>query len=194
MNRKVKSNISKTYLLPLLSEFINIDRKYIGHIKNTYVYDSENRYHDCIYILHDFDASDKNFPAYEHELTNNDLFVNSYEVGNQVLYIFKFPFEYIMEYSSYKESKYSRFGKDAKEIILEFWGKTYKKVPNAVKFLTIIKNILYKEKQYKNKLENKLSSKYHKVIIKDDAELGELINKDRETFNFELTKQEQHES
>lgn len=181
MSKEVKLNKSKTYLLPLLSEFININTKFISYLENTYLEDNENKYKDCIYILHDFNFKDKDFTAYEHELINNELYVDSYDIGSKVLYIFKFPEDYLPEYEFFKESKYSKFGEDAKILILEFWQQVYKNNPNAVIFLTKVKNILFKENKLKRELEKKLNIK-----INDDAELGEFIDINNETFNFDI--------
>lgn len=181
MSKEVKLNKSKTYLLPLLSEFININTKFISYLENTYLEDNENKYKDCIYILHDFNFKDKDFTAYEHELINNELYVDSYDIGSKVLYIFKFPEDYLPEYEFFKESKYSKFGEDAKILILEFWQQVYKNNPNAVIFLTKVKNILFKENKLKRELEEQLNIK-----INDDAELGEFIDINNETFNFDI--------
>lgn len=181
MSKEVKLNKSKTYLLPLLSEFININTKFLPYLINTYLEDSESKYKNCIYILHDFNFKDKDFTAYEHELINNELYVDSYDIGSKVLYIFKFPEDYLPEYEFFKESKYSKFGKDAKILILEFWQQVYKNNPNAVIFLTKVKNILFKENKLKRELEKQLNIK-----INDDAELGEFIDINNETFNFDI--------
>lgn len=186
--KKISTNGSKTYLLPLLSEFVNLDTKFILRIQNTFIQDSENKYKDCIYIMHNFNYKDKDYTKVEHNLMNNKLFVQSYDIDDRVLYIFKCPPEYIHEYEMYKQSKYSKYGKDAKELVLEFWATIYKNVPTSVKFLSKIKNILFKELKLKKELERKLSTKGHPVIIKDDAELGEYVNIDNETFDYTLTK------
>ena len=116
---KLRYNKSKTYLLPLLSELISFDKKYFSFLKNTYCKDDLNMYKNCFYILHDFSFRNPEFTAYEHKLINNAYFVDLIDINNeQVLYVFKFPEEYLTEYDKFMNSKYSQFGLDAKELII----------------------------------------------------------------------------
>lgn len=186
MVKRVKFNKSKTYLLPLISEIVNIDKQYLPYLNNTFMLDSENKYENCLYILHDFDLSNPKFTTYEHHLINNELFMDMYDIGNQVLYVFKFPEEYLHEYNCLKNSKYSEFKDDAKELILEFWTIMYGNTPNAIAFLTKVKDILFKTTKYRQKLEQSLSSRTQKVIISSEAELGDIIDITNETFDFKV--------
>lgn len=186
MVKRVKFNKSKTYLLPLISEIVNIDKQYLPYLNNTFMVDSEDKYENCLYILHDFDLSNPKFTTYEHHLINNELFMDMYDIGNQVLYVFKFPEEYLHEYNCLKNSKYSEFKDDAKELILEFWTIMYGNTPNAIAFLTKVKDILFKTTKYRQKLEQSLSSKRHNVVISNEAELGDIIDITNETFDFKV--------
>ena len=186
MVKRVKFNKSKTYLLPLISEIVNIDKQYLPYLNNTFMVDSENKYENCLYILHDFDLSNPKFTTYEHHLINNELFMDMYDIGNQVLYVFKFPEEYLHEYNCLKNSKYSEFKDDAKELVLEFWTVMYGNTPNAIAFLTKVKDILFKTTKYRQKLEQSLSSKTQKIIISSEAELGDIIDITNETFDFKV--------
>ena len=181
---KIKYNTSKTYLLPLISEVIDLDLKFIDYLENTYMFDSNNEYEDCIFLHHKFDFKNPEFTAYEHKLTNNKLFVKHVDIGDKVVYIFKFPYEYLPEYYYLKDSEYSKFGKDAKELILRFWTELYGKVPVGIKLILKIKQILYKDSQLKKEIEQRLSSDKHKVILDDDSELGEHVNINDETINL----------
>ncbi len=186
MIKKVKFNKSKTYLLPLLSELVNIDKQYLPYLNNTFMMDCNGKYNNCFYILHDFDLSNPKFTKYEHNLINNELFMDMYDIGNQVLYVFKFPEEYLHEYNCLLNGKYSEFKTDAKELILEFWTTMYGENPNAILFLTKIKDILFKTEKYRRKLEQSLSTRANPIIINKDAELGDIINMDSETFDFKV--------
>jgi len=186
MVKKVKFNKSKTYLLPLISELVNIEKQYLPYLNNTFMVDNEGKYENCIYILHDFDLSNPKFTTYEHHLINNELFVDMYDIGNQVLYVFKFPEEYLHEYNCLKNSKYSEFKDDAKELILEFWTVMYGENPNSLPFLTKVKDILFKTTKYRQKLEQSLSSKTQKIVISSEAELGDIIDIENETFDFKV--------
>lgn len=179
MSNKIKSNISKTYLLPLLSELVDFDKKYHDNIVNTYITDDLGKYKDCLFILHKFSFKNPEYTRYENQLIKNECFVDLIDVGNDVLYIFKFPEEYMFEYNKFIAGKYSEYKNDAKELILNFFGEIYKGNINAVNFLIKVKQILFKDKKLKNKLELELG-----VKIPDNAELRSIINLDEETFNL----------
>ena len=182
---KLKYNKSKTYLLPLLSELIDIDSKFFHCLRNTYIKDDLNMYEDCIYILHDFSFKNPEFTKYENQLVKNQYFVDLIDISNtQVLYIFRFKEEYLHEYNKFQQGKYSEFGLDAKELILEFYTSIYKNNINAVSFLLKVKQILFKDKKLKQKLERELSTEQHKVSIDDDAELTDPINEEDETIDI----------
>lgn len=185
-----KYNASKTYLLPLLSELVDINKNFINELQNTYMFDENNEHQECLYILHDFNFRNPEFTAYEHKLLNNELFVKHIDMGNQVLYVFKFPEEYMKEYYLLQDGKYSEFGEDAKELILDFWTEMYGKVPGGINVILKIKQILYKDKKLKQQLEERLSSRNHKVIIDDDAELGQSVDVEKEVFKIAVETQQ----
>jgi len=169
-------NKSKTYLLPLVSELIHFEKDFIKYIKNTYMYvQNDNTPYLC--LLHDFSFKNPEFTAYEHRLTSNDLFVKHIDLDNQVLYVFEFPKDYIQEYYSLLDSKYSEFGSDAKELILKFWSDIYQGNSEAIPVLVAIKQILYKDTKLREKLQREL-----KVVIDENQELGEEVNVEKETF------------
>lgn len=179
-----KYNASKTYLLPLLSEVIDINPKFIDYLENTYMCDEKNEYEDCIFLYHKFDFKNPEFTKYEHSLTNNNLFITHIDKGDKVIYIFKFPPEYLDEYNYLKESKYSKFGKDAKDLIIRFWTELYGKYTVGAELILKINQILNKDKTLKKQIEQKLSSNNHKVILDDDSELGEFVEILDETINL----------
>jgi hypothetical protein len=143
--------------------------------------DPDNNYNECMFILQDFSFKNPEFTTYEHRLTSNELFVKLIDLpNNKVVYIFKFPSEYLNEYYALMDSRYSEFGKDAKEQILDFWTQIYGKVHRGVDFILSVKKILYKDKNLKETLEKSL-----KVKLDDNAELGEAVNLINETFILE---------
>jgi hypothetical protein len=178
---EIRYNKSKTYLLPLLAEVVDIDTRFFNNLVNTYVLDANSLYKNCIFILHNFSFKNPAHTAYEHKLTKNEHFIDFVDINNQVLYIFKFPEEYLIEYNLFKEGKYSEFGKDAKGVILNFFGNIYAGNLNAVKFLMKLKQILYKDLKLKQEIEKNLN-----VILSNDAELTDTANLEEETF--EITK------
>jgi len=175
---RTRYNKSKTYLLPLLSELVEFDRKFFDNMHNVFIADDLNHYKDCLYILHDFSFRNPEFTLYENKLTRSEYFVDLVDVdNNQVLYVFKFPEEYMHEYNKFKEGKYSHFGVDAKELILEFYTNVFQNNINAVNFLLKLKQILFKEKKLKTEIEDKLG-----IRLPNDAELTDVINVEDETY------------
>lgn len=172
---KIKYNKSKTYLLPLLSEVLDLDIKFLPYLLNIYMFDENNEYNDHIFLLHEFNFKNPEFTKYEHKLTNNPLFVKHIDIGSKVIYVFKFPEEYISEYYKLLDSKYSEFGDDAKQLILRFWGEVYSGSSLGVNFLLKIKQILYKDQKLKEKLQKELG-----VILENNQELGDYVNPNNE--------------
>lgn len=147
------------------------------YILNTFIY--IEGYDNCIGILHEFYFKDPEFTLYEHRLINNELFVDSIDLNNKVLYIFKFPDVYLHEYNLFKEGKYSKFGEDVKKLIIEFWAQSYKGNKGAVDFLLKIKGILYKENKLRQIIEKDLG-----VQLDEEQELGDISEIDNETFKI----------
>lgn len=184
MSKEIEYNISKTYLLPLISEVIDINPKFIDYLENTYMFDENKEYENCIFLYHKFDFKNPEFTFYENKLTNNSLFVKHVDINDRVVYIFKFPEEYLPEYYFLKNSKYSEFGEDAKQLILRFWTELYGTISVGQKLILKIKQILYKDPQLKKQIEENLSSKQHKIILDDNSELGQYVDVNKETIRL----------
>jgi len=181
----MKSNKSKTYLLPLLSELVTFEKKFHKFIINTYIYLEDEKYENCIGILHDFSFRNPEFTAYEHRLIKNELFMDLIDIDGKVLYIFKFPDEYIHEYNCFKQGLFSRFGVDAKELILEYFHHIYKGNLKATSFLLKVHQVLFKDKKLKRQLENELD-----VYLDDNAELSDIPSRKEETFDTKIYTKE----
>ena len=182
----IKSNKSRTYLLPLIAPLIGIEEKFYYLIDNTYMLDSNNEYIDCFFIVQDFSFKNPEFTSYEYRMTNNDLFVKNIDIGEKVIYIYKFPKEYLHEYNEFMNSRYSTFLEDAKKQILKYWTILKGRTTNGASFVLKIKQILYKENILKNEIEKQLH-----VSLSDEAELGSHVNLDDETINLEQFKNKQ---
>lgn len=172
-------NKSETYLLPLLSEIVSFDKRFAKNIKCTYINFDDKKYENCIGVIYEFSFKNPEFTHYENKLTTNELFVDLFDIGEDVLYIFKFPEEYMHEYECYKSGLYSKFGLDAKELILEYYGDLYKGNLSATSFLLKINQVLFKDKKLKRQLEKELG-----VQIDDNAELSSVPSMEDETFNL----------
>ena len=185
LTSKSKYNKSKTFLLPLISEMVNIDNEFFNELENTYLIDDSSE-DDVSSILLEFesDFKDEKFLKYEYELTNNPYFKKHIDVGNRVIYVFRFPEEYLPEYNHFLRGEYSRFGEDAKVLILHFWTQMYGKTASGINVILKIKQILYKDKKLKQQLEERLSSDQCRIVLADDAELGDLVLLEDETFKL----------
>ncbi len=175
--QKITYNKSKTYLLPLMSEILDLNIKFLPNLLNTYLFDENNEYENCIFILHKFDFKNPEFTKYEHNLTNNELFVKCIDLNDKTVYVFKFPEEYLNEYNYLLSSQYSKFGDDAKKLILRFWAEVYSGNPAGVNFLLKVKQILYKDQKLKESLQKELG-----VIIPDNQELGSYVDPHNEVL------------
>lgn len=176
----MKCNRSKTYILPLLSELIQLNPNYNDKITNTYIFDDVDKYNDCIYLLHKTNFRDADFTLYENKLLHNDFFVDLKDVNKETsLYIFSFPNEYLHEYNMFKQGKYSHFGEDAKELILQYWGMVYQNKPSGVNFLLKLKQVLNRDPKLRRQIEQQINSK-----ISESAELADRIEPIEETFQL----------
>ena len=181
----MKYNKSKAYLLPLIAPLIGFEEKFVTNLENTFMFDSLNEFNECFYIYHNFSFKNPEFTKYEHKLVSSYLFKKLIDIDNEnVLYVFNFPEEYLHEYYCLKNSEYSKFGEDAKQQILSFWTKLFGKSTQGVNFILSLKKILYKDEKLKKQIEESLSSKTHKVLLDNNAELGEKVEINNETFNL----------
>lgn len=181
MKKSIRYNKSKTYLLPLLSEFVQFDFKYYYLLENSYIYDNLSKYNNCIYLLHKVKIQDPEFTKYEHKLLNNNLFTGLVDLDKDYsVYVFKFPEDYMFEYKLFEQGKYSEFGEDSKSLILKFWTELHQNNINAVNFLVKLKQILFRDDKLRRSLEQEL-----KVKLPETAELTDKIKVDHETIYLE---------
>lgn len=179
-------NLSKTYLLPLISEMIGIESEFIDYLENTYIFDGTGEHKDCIFVRHEFDFKNPEFTAYEHRLVNNPYFIKCIDIKDEVVYVFKYPEEYMPEYNHFIKGEYSQFGEDAKKLILHFWTVMYGKTASGINAILKMRQILYKDKKLKQEIEELLSSDDCRIILSDDAELGDVMLVENETFNSDV--------
>jgi hypothetical protein len=181
----MKKNFSYTYLLPLLGEQVYFDRNILQYIKNTYLFSTRYVMGCYFFVLCSFNYNDPNFSKMESRMISSELFIESHDIGKDTLYVYMFPEKYHEDYDNFIKGLYSRFSSDGKKTILSFWTTLYGTVPSfVVGPLLKIKHVLYKDKILKEKLEEQLSSKGNRIIIGDNAELGNKIQLHEEQFIF----------
>lgn len=181
MNKSIRYNKSKTYLLPLISEFISFDYRYFKFLENTYLFDNLNMYNNCIYFEYNFSKIKVNSEKFENNMIDNNYFIDLLKITDKhKIFIFRIPEEYKTEYQYFKLGKYSKYSIPAKHIILDFYTNIYSGNINAIDFLMKLKQVLFKDNKLKQKIEEELN-----VRLSSDAELTDIMNKKNETLNIE---------
>ena len=179
----MNKNYSYTYLLPLLSEQVYLDKEILSKIENTYMF-LNKELQIKFYFLCKFNYRDPEQTKLENRFASTNLFIKAYDDGEYSLFEFKFPEEYKNEFIHFKNGEYSLFGKDAKKLILDFWSTMYGDIPSFVTgSLLRIKQILYKDP----KLRKSMIEEY-KADIPVDAELGNKIDIEEENYILENNK------
>ena len=159
----MRKNFSYTYLLPLLSEQVNLKKEIIKYIINTYIITNKDKKLGSFYFLCKFDYSDTEFTELESLLTCSELFITSYEIDDKILYHFKFPKEYQFEQKKFMDGKYSEFKRDAKKQILRYWTELYGHIPSFVSNSLIrIKQVLFKSEKLRQKMNEQYEVKIEK--------------------------------
>lgn len=72
------------------------------------------------YIKCKFNYRNKDFTKNESVFTDNELYLRSYSVGEEVLYEYKIPAEYEDDISNFIAGKYSKLSDDYKLMIIEY--------------------------------------------------------------------------
>lgn len=181
----MSKNFSYTYLLPLLSEQVDLKKTILTFVTNTYVTTNKDTELGKFYIICKFNYSDLNFSKLEDILISNDLFITSYDIGEQVLYEFKFPDVYKFEQRMFIQGKYSQFEDDSKKLILKFWSELYGHIPSFVSnTLSKIRQILNKDNKLRVKMNRELN-----INIEKGSELGNKVDVKEETFEFPKEKE-----
>ena len=180
----MKRNHSYTYLLPLVADKVYFDQKILACIKNTYIFNKNAAYsHECFFIEASFGSGQMHL---EDRMMDSSVFLDCHPLSNgNTIYIFEFPKNYIEDRHHFIKGRYSRFAQRSKKSILYFWTNLYGKNPAFVMgALMRIKRVLFKDEKLRYKMMEDLGAE-----IEEGAELGYLIDRDKETFNFERVKE-----
>jgi hypothetical protein len=158
-------NLSTTYLVPLISKLVNINRPLL---KGSFLYYeealslSENK---GLFLLFKWDNE------YEEYLLNNKFVENHYDINGEHIMIYcKYSSSDLNDVKLIIEGKYSQISIENKKKILNYY--------NASPTSKVYK-VLYKDKSLKQQIENDLN-----ITLADDMELGQIINKQKETFKY----------
>lgn len=167
-----KINKSKTYILPLLDDYVRI--KFLDHILNTYLITDETK-EPSIHIL--YDISVKNNPAFNSYfvlLHQSQYFISSKDIDEGVLISFKIPKEYIPDYNKFIKGAYSLISEKSKQKILHHLYKNYSYLYNVVQ---VIEHVLYKDEELKHHWEETIGT-----TLSKNSELSSRVDLKEETY------------
>lgn len=179
------------FIFPMLSntilDFIDsetLEYKRLGKLVdnpllNAYIGDIDKpHYNNHIFILYRFIGT-KSFGLLEKSLTEHPLYVEMYDpTPNHVMFVFKVPDEYQIEYDLFKSEKpkiYRRFSEAYKQHIIKFM--------EPLLGVDDIKSILYSYESGFKALEKKLSFPGSIVNIPRDLDNYPIPILSEETFN-----------
>ena len=132
------------------------------------------------YIKCKFNYRDINFSKNESVFTDNELYLKSYSVEDEVLYEYKIPEEYIEDIARFIAGRYSELSEDYKLIIIQYWTDMFGHVPGFIrKNIKKMKQVFDKSEDLRKELEKELG-----VSIDKGSELKDPIDIESETFDF----------
>lgn len=158
--QKQVKNKSLYFMLPLLGlvNDNNIENTYLGSILDGEIFTGK------IYIL----CNSKN-----EEIESNINFESVKEVSKGILYKLNFPEQFNPEYRLFLLGKYSKFGKEAKNILCKKASKGTAKEPHETNMYGIVHRTTAKKKELEEKLDVKLAW---------DAEYASIMNEELEIY------------
>lgn len=169
---KKEQNRSKTYFIPLLNDYLNIN---LGLLINTYLFDV-NRPELNVDLfkglfLHFRWSNNEISRMYEQDLLNSPYVKEHYDVDSESYMVYvSFPADIIIDAQKIFNGKFSKITDESKSKIVRYWPGT-----NAN---TELYGVLFRTALYKKKLEERLD-----VKIPENNELGAVFNMHDETFN-----------
>lgn len=163
LNVKISQNKSFFFLFPLFK--INNRRG----IKNSYLgdFNKEGAFDNNLYILSE---------NIHNELNMHENLIDKYTVNDGIMYVLNVPDEYTNDYKKFLSGQYSKYSKQAKEILCRSACRNNLKEP----YETEIYSVLHKTKARKEYLE-----KWLDVKLEDDAEYASIFNVESEMYDGE---------
>ena len=166
---KVIENKTFWFIFPMLgtsiTEFINFRGCFIGSTDYPH-YDS----HIFLLIKWDSDLEARDF---EYKLKNKDNYIANYQPDKfHTMYIFHVPKEYLEEYDSVLNGKYSKLSINYKKHIIKF---------HNIKGLHQLPQILYKDPRLRKDLEERLG-----ISIPEENELSSIFDIAKEIYTEDM--------
>jgi len=176
----LKPNKSKTYLLPLFVDVLNL--KYLEYIENTFLQVDGITEEPIFSILYRYSdkieyhvEGDGGFMYYAEAVKKSEYFLKSFELGDYSLFVFKLPEQLNYAYGCLVEGKYSWLTPEEKQMIIKFINKQY---PDEKNIITQIIGILNRSKILRKTYEQTLN-----MPLPKDIELSSKICMKSETIN-----------
>lgn len=172
MEIEVKNNLSRTYIIPLMADYLNFNR---SMFINSYLFDVNKPEFNVeeiegLFLLIKWMNLEEH-KIFEKGLFSNPLVKDHYDVNKDYYMIYsKFPSELEDEIKLLIDGKYSKVNNVTKGKIINYW----KGLKNDH-----ISDVLLKSPALKKRMEMALN-----VRITDDAELGNKMNFHKETFSY----------
>lgn len=172
-------NKTTYFLLPLLEvNRINISRWLINsYLGNSEKEDLNHRY--WIFIELD-DKVQIEYPTILVQLEEHKQYINHYNTKDSIVYVLEIPDKYKVDYDNFIIGKYSKFSKEAKDIVLQSLTREvdyYKNVLNPTQedFLRLYKFLII---EISNKFDDTdLHTKFHNdELYKELVKCGEIIS------------------
>ena len=174
---KIELNKSKTYILPLLFEFVNI--QFVKQLVNTFLSYEDN----ILYLMYDTskfsEKESKQFFAMEYEYKNNKFFASEQIVNDYFIFGFYLPEKTETTVALFVQGKYSEFPLESKYIILNFLNTYFPMFGSIIKE---INGVLFKEEYLRLKIEESLGTK-----IDPSIELSSKPDLEKENISYILT-------
>lgn len=149
-------NKSYTYVYPMIEDVINYEKDLLG----CYIGDENKpKYNSHIFLRYKFDGNlSSAYMKFEEEIQELPLLEDFYDImdgedNNTVMFVFKVPEKYIEDYNYFRDSRYSLMSPSYKKKVIDYHSN--KNPANR----PILEGVLYKTKEYKEKLEDKIGEK-----------------------------------
>jgi len=168
-------NKSYSYLIPIVNEFCNIDPAYFILVDQSYAMVNGSSEEPFVVLSYQ-KADNQMFLEYLEELKASPITRNVIESEDRITFVFEIPEEYIHEYKSFINGKFSAFSQKAKDLIVDY-VTSYHKAGTAKK----VKMVLYREDELRKYLENKLA-----VKLDADLDLSSIPKVEEESFNYDI--------
>ena len=173
-------NRSKTYLLPLFNNYIDLTTLIINNIYNTYIYCNNQPDYYYFYIAFQTEELSTGIMLnIDSHLIKSILYKETIVDDNITLYKFLFPKEHMNDYKLLLEGKFSKIQTNSKQKIILFLQRNF---PREYQTSKLVKYTLFKSKILKETLEKSLN-----LILSKNAELGSKFNLKEETYQFSNT-------